>query len=110
MDAALSTIRDQPFGAVLLAIMAAGIACFGVYCFFWARWPLLSPGSSSAGVRLCTPYCASNWRRNLGGALISHESVISSRTRPVDLVQIHQHNRRSLVMRRGEERIRARSQ
>jgi hypothetical protein len=22
---------------VLLAIMAAGIACFGVYCFFWAR-------------------------------------------------------------------------
>ena len=37
MDAALSTIREQPFGAVLLAIMAAGIACFGVYCFFWAR-------------------------------------------------------------------------
>jgi hypothetical protein len=22
---------------VLLVIMAAGIACFGVYCFFWAR-------------------------------------------------------------------------
>jgi hypothetical protein len=37
MDAALSTIRDQPFGTVLLTIMAAGIACFGVYCFFWAR-------------------------------------------------------------------------
>jgi hypothetical protein len=37
MDAALSTIREQPFGAVLLAVMAAGIACFGVYCFFWAR-------------------------------------------------------------------------
>lgn len=37
MDAALSTIRDQPFGLVLLTIMAAGIACFGVYCFFWAR-------------------------------------------------------------------------
>jgi hypothetical protein len=37
MDAALSTVREQPFGAVLLAIMAAGIACFGVYCFFWAR-------------------------------------------------------------------------
>jgi hypothetical protein len=37
MDAALSTVRDQPFGVVLLAIMAAGIACFGVYCFFWAR-------------------------------------------------------------------------
>jgi hypothetical protein len=37
MDDALSTIREQPFGSVLMVIMAAGIACFGVYCFFWAR-------------------------------------------------------------------------
>ena len=37
MDAALSTIRDQPFGTVLLVIMALGIATFGVYCFVWAR-------------------------------------------------------------------------
>jgi hypothetical protein len=37
LDAALSTIRDQPFGTVLLVIMALGIACFGVYCFIWAR-------------------------------------------------------------------------
>jgi hypothetical protein len=37
MDDALSTIREQPFGSVLLTIMAAGLACFGVYCFFWAR-------------------------------------------------------------------------
>jgi hypothetical protein len=37
MDGALSTIRGQPFGAVLLTIMAIGLACFGVYCFFWAR-------------------------------------------------------------------------
>jgi Domain of Unknown Function (DUF1206) len=37
MDAALGTIRAQPFGAVLLMIMAIGLACFGVYCFFWAR-------------------------------------------------------------------------
>jgi hypothetical protein len=37
LDAALTTVRDQPFGTVLLATMAAGIACFGVYCFFWAR-------------------------------------------------------------------------
>lgn len=37
MDDALSTIRDQPFGSVLLTIMAGGLACFGVYCFFWAR-------------------------------------------------------------------------
>jgi Domain of Unknown Function (DUF1206) len=37
LDAALKTIRDQPFGSVLLAIIAAGLACFGVYCFFWAK-------------------------------------------------------------------------
>jgi Domain of Unknown Function (DUF1206) len=37
LDAALSTVRDQPFGSVLLAIIAAGLACFGVYCFFWAK-------------------------------------------------------------------------
>jgi hypothetical protein len=37
LGAALTTIRDQPFGTVLLVIMAAGIACFGVYCFIWAR-------------------------------------------------------------------------
>jgi hypothetical protein len=38
LDAALATIRDQPFGTVLLVIMAVGIACFGVYCFVWARF------------------------------------------------------------------------
>ena len=38
LDAALDTIRSQPFGTVLLVIMAAGIACFGVYCFIWARF------------------------------------------------------------------------
>jgi Domain of Unknown Function (DUF1206) len=37
MDDALSIIREQPFGSGLLVIMAIGIACFGVYCFFWAR-------------------------------------------------------------------------
>lgn len=37
LDAALSTIRSQPFGPVLLAAMAAGFACFGLFCFVWAR-------------------------------------------------------------------------
>ena len=37
LDAALSTIRDQPFGAVLLIVMALGIASFGAFCFVWAR-------------------------------------------------------------------------
>jgi hypothetical protein len=38
MDAALTTIRDQPFGPALLVAMAAGLACFGLYCFAWARF------------------------------------------------------------------------
>ncbi len=37
MDAALSTLRAQPFGTVLLTVMALGIAAFGLYCFAWAR-------------------------------------------------------------------------
>jgi hypothetical protein len=37
MDAALTTIKDQPAGTVLLVAIALGIACFGVYCFAWAR-------------------------------------------------------------------------
>ena len=37
MDAALSTIRNQPFGTALLLAMAVGLPAFGVYCFVWAR-------------------------------------------------------------------------
>ena len=37
LDAALDTIRQQPFGTVLLVVMAVGIACFGAFCFVWAR-------------------------------------------------------------------------
>jgi hypothetical protein len=39
MDQALTALRGQPFGPVLLMIVAAGLAAFGVYCFFWARRP-----------------------------------------------------------------------
>ena len=47
MDAALTTVRDQPFGTVLLAIMAAGIACFAAS---WRGWRVLTtcPLSSPA--------------------------------------------------------------
>jgi hypothetical protein len=38
LDAALSTVRDQPFGTVLLVAMAVGIACFGAFCLAWARY------------------------------------------------------------------------
>lgn len=37
LDAALSTVRGQPFGSVLLLAMAAGFACFGLFCFVWAK-------------------------------------------------------------------------
>jgi hypothetical protein len=37
LDTALRTLKDQPFGSVLLTLMALGIACFGAYCFVWSR-------------------------------------------------------------------------
>ncbi|HEY3514091.1 DUF1206 domain-containing protein [Kribbella sp. NPDC051137] len=37
LDTALHTIKDQPFGSVLLTVLAIGIAAFGAYCFSWSR-------------------------------------------------------------------------
>jgi hypothetical protein len=34
MDTALKTLAGQPYGRVLLLIVAAGLACFGTYCLF----------------------------------------------------------------------------
>lgn len=39
LDEALRTLRGQPFGVVLLVIVALGIACYGLFCFAWARHP-----------------------------------------------------------------------
>jgi hypothetical protein len=38
MDTALKTLAGQPYGAVLLLAVAAGLACFGAYCLFDARY------------------------------------------------------------------------
>ena len=38
LDTALATLSDQPYGTVLLAIVAFGFACFGAYCFLDARF------------------------------------------------------------------------
>lgn len=38
LDAALKTLAGQPYGAVLLSLVAVGLACFGVYCLFDARY------------------------------------------------------------------------
>ncbi|TDD27001.1 DUF1206 domain-containing protein [Kribbella turkmenica] len=37
LDTALRTIKEQPFGSVLLTVLALGIAAFGVYAFAWSR-------------------------------------------------------------------------
>lgn len=37
IDAALHTIRDQPYGAIGLTVFAAGLAAFGLFCFGWSR-------------------------------------------------------------------------
>ena len=37
LDAALKTLRDQPFGPVLLTLVALGIAAYGVFAFVKAR-------------------------------------------------------------------------
>jgi hypothetical protein len=37
LDTALRTIKNQPFGSVLLTVLAIGIAAFGLYAFAWSR-------------------------------------------------------------------------
>ncbi len=37
LDQALRTILEQPFGAPLLVLIAAGLACYGLFCFAWAK-------------------------------------------------------------------------
>ncbi len=39
LDAALRTVRDQPFGPYLLTLLALGLAAFGLYCFAWSKHP-----------------------------------------------------------------------
>ncbi|WP_246393795.1 DUF1206 domain-containing protein [Pseudonocardia pini] len=38
LDSALKALAAQPFGVVLLAVVALGIAAYGVFCFFDARY------------------------------------------------------------------------
>lgn len=39
MDQALQTLREQPFGVWLLAVVGVGLMAYGVFCFAWARRP-----------------------------------------------------------------------
>jgi hypothetical protein len=38
LEGALDAIATQPFGQLLLALVAAGLACYGVYCFVEAKY------------------------------------------------------------------------
>ena len=38
LDAALAALAARPYGTALLILAAAGLACFGVYCLFDARY------------------------------------------------------------------------
>ena len=38
LDAALKALAGQPFGIFLLIAVALGLACYGVFCFFDARY------------------------------------------------------------------------
>ncbi|TDW15115.1 DUF1206 domain-containing protein [Kribbella kalugense] len=37
LDTALRTVKEQPFGSVLLTVLALGFAAFGLYAFSWSR-------------------------------------------------------------------------
>ncbi|SDP42740.1 protein of unknown function [Klenkia soli] len=39
LDGAMHTVLQAPFGRWLLSLVAVGIAAFGVFCFFRARYP-----------------------------------------------------------------------
>jgi hypothetical protein len=36
-DVALHKILQQPYGQPVVAAVAVGFACFGLFCFAWAR-------------------------------------------------------------------------
>jgi hypothetical protein len=37
LDEALRELLQKPFGAPLLVAVALGFACYGLFCFAWAR-------------------------------------------------------------------------
>jgi hypothetical protein len=37
LDQALQQVLEQPYGSAMLLVLAAGIACYGVFAFAWAR-------------------------------------------------------------------------
>ncbi len=52
LDDALRTVNSAPLGSVLLTVIALGLVCFGIFCFFWSRHPKIEaatdPGNREA--------------------------------------------------------------
>jgi hypothetical protein len=38
LDPALKTLASEPFGMIMLAVVAVGLAAYGVFCFFDAKY------------------------------------------------------------------------
>ena len=38
LDAGLQAVADEPYGPVVLVVLALGLVAFGVHCFFDARY------------------------------------------------------------------------
>ena len=38
LDQGLQSLRGTPFGPPLLALIAAGFVCFGIFCFVWSKY------------------------------------------------------------------------
>lgn len=51
LDRALQTLRGWPAGQALLALVALGLACFGVFCFVWARYARHDAQEPEGGIR-----------------------------------------------------------
>jgi hypothetical protein len=44
LDAVFRSVASSPYGAWLLALLAAGLFCYGLYCLAEARYRDLTPG------------------------------------------------------------------
>lgn len=58
LDDALRTINSAPLGSVLLTVVALGLVCFGIFCFFWARQPKIDAGTGPSSGESAGPGAA----------------------------------------------------
>jgi hypothetical protein len=44
LDAIFRSVASSPYGSWLLALLASGLLCYGLYCLLEARYRDLTPG------------------------------------------------------------------